>query len=66
MSVPPPWYLRLVDTKTGGPRYDVSPLFANPAAFDALLADLAAPFVSEPLQLVAGVQRRGKLEPHDD
>jgi adenine phosphoribosyltransferase len=54
-----PWYLRLVDTKTGGPRYDVSPLFADPEAFEALLTDLAAPFVPEPPQLVAGIDALG-------
>jgi len=41
------------------PRYDVSPLFADPAAFGALLTDLAAPFVSEPPQLVAGIDALG-------
>jgi hypothetical protein len=32
-----PHYLHLIDTDTTGPRYDVTPLFANHAAFDALL-----------------------------
>jgi adenine phosphoribosyltransferase len=59
MSPALPPYLRLIDTETGGPRYDVSPLFADPAAFDALLADLAAPFVSEPPQLVVGIDALG-------
>jgi hypothetical protein len=55
MSAALPPYLRLVDTQTGGRRCDVTPVFADPAAFDALLADLAAPFIALPPQLVAGI-----------
>lgn len=59
MSAALPPYLRLVDTQTGGRRCDVTPLFADPAALDALLADLAAPFVATSPQLVAGVDALG-------
>lgn len=59
MSAGLPPYLRLVDTKTGGRRCDVTPVFADPAAFDALLTDLAAPFIAAPPQLVAGIDALG-------
>ena len=59
MSAVLPPYLRLVDTQTGGRRCDVTPLFADPATFDALLANLAAPFVAAPPQLVAGIDALG-------
>jgi hypothetical protein len=36
-----PHYLSLIDTQTGGPRYDVTPLFADHAAFAALVDELA-------------------------
>lgn len=59
MSAAFPPYLRLVDTQTGGRRCDVTPLFADPSAFAALLADLAAPFNGAPPQLVAGIDALG-------
>lgn len=59
MSAALPPYLRLVDTQTGGRRCDVTPLFADPAAFATLLADLAAPFVATPPQLVARIDALG-------
>lgn len=59
MSAALPPYLRLVDTQTGGRRCDVTPLFADPMAFDALLADLAAPFNAAPPQLLAGIDALG-------
>lgn len=40
-----PDYLRLIDTTTHG-RYDVTPLFADHAAFVALIKDLSAPFIA--------------------
>ncbi len=52
-------YLRLIDTQTFGPRYDVTPLFADPAAFAHLIADLTAPFVATPLDYVAGIDALG-------
>ena len=33
-------YLRLIETHTPGPRCDVTPLFADPAAFAQLIACL--------------------------
>lgn len=59
MSAAMPPYLRLVDTQTGGRRCDVTPVFAAPAASDALLTDLAAPFVAAPPQLVVGIDALG-------
>jgi adenine phosphoribosyltransferase len=59
MSAALPPYLRLVDTQTGGRRCDVTPLFADPVAFDVLLTNLAAPFVAAPPQLVAGIDALG-------
>jgi len=36
------FYLRRIDTQTRGNRYDVTPLFADAVAFDALVSDLVA------------------------
>lgn len=52
-------YLDLSDTRTPGPRYDVTPLFAAPAAFRALAADLARPFAAAGLEAVAGINAPG-------
>ncbi len=52
-------YLRLIDTQTAGPRCDVTPLFADPAAFAQLIADLSAPFLTTPLDYVAGIDALG-------
>jgi len=52
-------YLRLIDTQTSGPRCDVTPLFADPAAFAQLIADLTAPFAATPLDYVAGIDALG-------
>ncbi len=52
-------YLRLIDTHTSGPRYDITPLFADYAALTALAADLAAPFVAEKIDFVAGIDALG-------
>jgi len=52
-------YLRLIDTQTSGPRCDVTPLFADPAAFARLVDDLAAPFAAMPLDYVAGIDALG-------
>ncbi len=41
-----PRYLQRIDTHTRGPRYDVTPLFADYQAFAALVDDLVAPFSS--------------------
>lgn len=52
-------YLDLIDTHTPGPRYDVTPLFADPTAFQALVADLARPFDAAGLDVVAGIDALG-------
>jgi adenine phosphoribosyltransferase len=54
-----PDYLRLIDTHTRGPRYDVSPLFADYDAFAALVNDLAAQLGATPFELVAGIDALG-------
>lgn len=51
-------YLRKIDTKTEGDRYDVTPLFSDPDAFSNLVADLSSPFQSQ-TDLVAGVDALG-------
>ena len=51
-------YLQLIDTTTT-PRCDVTPLFANPKAFAELVADLAAPLASTPIDYVAGIDALG-------
>jgi adenine phosphoribosyltransferase len=54
-----PWYLKLVDTQTRGPRYDVTPLFSDYAAFTALVNDLAARFEGMAFDVVAGIDALG-------
>ena len=46
-------YLNLIDTRTAGRRYDVTPLFASRTGFRALIDDLAAPFEDKDLSGVA-------------
>ncbi|HKT38994.1 MAG TPA: phosphoribosyltransferase family protein [Ktedonobacterales bacterium] len=52
-------YFTLIDYETGGNRCDVTPLFADYAAFSALIDDLAA--LVEPLafDIVAGIDALG-------
>jgi adenine phosphoribosyltransferase len=52
-------YLNLIDTKTVGPRYDVTPLFKQINAFDELIRDLARPFIGQTIDLVAGIDALG-------
>ena len=52
-------YLKLIDTNTLGPRCDVTPLFANPDSFSALIADLIQPFVALDFDYVAGIDALG-------
>jgi adenine phosphoribosyltransferase len=52
-------YLRLIDTQTSGARCDVTPVFADPTAFAQLVADLAYPFLSAPINYVAGIDALG-------
>jgi adenine phosphoribosyltransferase len=51
-------YLRLIDTRGMG-RYDVTPLFADAAAFATLLDDLARPFADGSIDVVAGIDALG-------
>ncbi|HKV82913.1 MAG TPA: phosphoribosyltransferase family protein [Ktedonobacterales bacterium] len=52
-------YLSLIDTHTSGLRYDVTPLFADAAAFAAAVDDLLALVGETPYDLVAGVDALG-------
>ena len=52
-------YLRLIDTSTTGNRCDVTPLFADPAAFSQLVADLCRPFRTIALDYVAAIDALG-------
>ncbi|HEX6819015.1 MAG TPA: hypothetical protein VF120_11625 [Ktedonobacterales bacterium] len=52
-------YLRLIDTHTSGPRYDVTPLFADHSAFAALVDDLAREVEGVQFDLIAGIDALG-------
>ena len=52
-------YLRLIHIDTGGPRCDVTPLFADHEAFAALVEDLVQPFINGNIDLVAGIDALG-------
>ena len=52
-------YLNLIDTRTAGRRYDVTPLFTSRTGFRALIDDLAAPFEDKDLSHVAGIDTLG-------
>ncbi|MGH2484921.1 MAG: phosphoribosyltransferase family protein [Ktedonobacterales bacterium] len=52
-------YLSLIDTHTLGPRYDVTPLFADAEAFAAAIDDLLALIGETPYDLVAGIDALG-------
>ncbi len=52
-------YLKLIDTHTSGPRCDVTPLFADPQALAALVADLCVPFEADDIDYVAGIDALG-------
>jgi adenine phosphoribosyltransferase len=52
-------YLQLIDTNTTGERNDVTPLFADRAAFAAVVADLSEPFLTIPFDVVAGIDALG-------
>jgi adenine phosphoribosyltransferase len=52
-------YARLIDTRTRGPRYDVTPLFADYAAFSDLVEDLAQHFDGIEFDCVAGIDALG-------
>jgi len=53
-------YLPLIDRRrTIYKRSDVTPIFAEPAAFAALVGDLAQPFAGAGVQIVAGLDALG-------
>src|SRR5579862_6960243 len=52
-------YLSLIDTHTLGPRYDVTPLFAEYPAFHALIGDLARQLETTHIDIVAGIDALG-------
>ncbi len=52
-------YLRWIDTSTSGNRNDVTPLFARPAAFNALIDDLVACVAGNTIDLVACIDALG-------
>jgi adenine phosphoribosyltransferase len=52
------YYRKFINTRTKG-RSDVTPLFANPKAFNKLLADLFAPFIEKKLDKVVGLDALG-------
>lgn len=52
-------YLRWIDTNTTGNRNDVTPLFAHPADFNALVDDLVACVSDTPIDLVAAIDSLG-------
>jgi adenine phosphoribosyltransferase len=52
-------YLRLIREFPHGPRNDVTPVFADPEAFDSLVNDLIEPFKVDGIALVAGIDALG-------
>ena len=52
-------YLSLIDTNTPGPRYDVTPLFADREAFSQLADDLAEPFIGSDIDVVVAIDALG-------
>jgi adenine phosphoribosyltransferase len=52
-------YLHLIDKNTQGPRYDVTPLFADYEAFTALVEDLSRSFTASDFDVVAGIDALG-------
>lgn len=59
MQQMPQNYLRLIDINTPGPRYDVTPLFADPVAFGALVDDITEAIPSSAYDFVAGIDALG-------
>ena len=52
-------YLTLIDTETPGPRYDVTPLFRDFAAFSALVEDLVELVSAVECDAIAGIDALG-------
>lgn len=53
-----PHYSALINRNTGG-RCDVSPIFADPEAFESLVRDLLAPFADSNVTAVAAIDALG-------
>lgn len=52
-------YLKLIDVHTSGPRYDVTPLFADHEAFSALIEDVCRQFEAGDIDFIAGIDALG-------
>ncbi len=52
-------YLRNINTQTGGPRNDITPLFKNPGDFKALIRDWKSQLKGLPVDVVAGIDALG-------
>ncbi len=52
-------YRNLIDTQTHGPRYDVTPLFADYNAFTQLVSDLLHPFKGDQFDCAVGIDALG-------
>ena len=52
-------YLELIDTKTLGQRYDVTPIFSDPPAFSSLIDDLAELAREVEFDVIAGIDALG-------
>ena len=52
-------YVPLIETGFSGSRTDVTPVFADPASFSALINDLTRPFSEIEIDLVAGIDALG-------
>ena len=52
-------YLSRIDRNTPGPRYDVTPLFADWEAFSQLVEDLVEPFLESGIDVVVAIDALG-------
>ena len=58
-DVTAPFYLDLIDRRTSGARYYLTPLFAEGSALSALTGDLLAAFEGTPFDVIAGIDALG-------
>lgn len=49
----------MIDRKTSGNRYDVTPIFSDREAFQQLISDLSTPFLKSNVDLIAGIDALG-------
>lgn len=52
-------FIQLIDVDTQGPRYDVTPAFADAAAFSALVDEIATHFSLDAFDFVTGIDALG-------